>query len=294
MGSTDVVVVGAGGTLGRELVRGLDAVGLEFRADRATAADDAQLAQASVVVNAAGPRVRPGLRWTDYFREHVGIANHVARSMKPHAHLVHISSTAVYGARTERLGPATKPEPERFPSQAYACAKLAAEMTVLAEAPSRGVAVTVLRPSMVYGPGIDSALETVRRLAHKGIALRFSPGRIRQHLVHIDLLRAVVRQATTRPTSGSRVLVVADPFVLTNEDLFVPDARVPLVVPVGWLAALHTRVRTTRLPVPLSVEALAVLGLDNEFLPDDTFRELGIDATSFDRRHTFDPYWRSP
>ena len=71
----------------------------------------------------------------------------------------------VYGARGALLTTDDIEAPARFPAPAYACAKLAAEAEVRTLSRARGVHVTVLRPSMVYGPSIDSALESVLRLA---------------------------------------------------------------------------------------------------------------------------------
>src|SRR5438105_11166564 len=125
---TAVAVVGTGGTLGARVAKRLQAPPLELRwPDPRARRLVPELADADVVVNLSGPRVRAGLGWADYFREHVGVTAAVVRSMRPGARLVHVSSTAVYGARGERLGPSSFEAPTLFPSPAYACAKLAAE-----------------------------------------------------------------------------------------------------------------------------------------------------------------------
>jgi dTDP-4-dehydrorhamnose reductase len=60
------VVVGAGGTLGALLASRLDAIPLEVRATDPTDTSILQeVADADVVVNASGPRVRPELAWPD-------------------------------------------------------------------------------------------------------------------------------------------------------------------------------------------------------------------------------------
>lgn len=288
-----VVVVGASGTLGKLLVARLSAQAVELRTPNAT--DDApipELARASVVVNVAGPRVRPSLDWEDYFREHVGTTLRVVRSMPAGAHLVHISATAVYGARGATLATDAMPAPTMFPSQAYACAKLAAETAARAAALDRKIRVSVLRPSMIYGPGVDSALESIRRLASRGIALRFTPKTSRQHLLHVDLFAEAVARATiTTPPRDDRLLVLADPFVLTNEDLR-PARGVPFVVPLG--AAEAARSALSRVGVePLALEALAVLAVDNVFDWEPAFDELALDRERFARETTFDAYWNA-
>src|SRR5271165_930490 len=159
---TTVAVVGAAGTLGAYIAGRLGATPVELRCpDPRDECVVPELHDADVVVNVGGPRVRNGLGWEDYFREHVGVTSRVARSMRRGTHLVHVSSTAVYGARGRLLGPASREAPTLFPFPAYACAKLAAETTARALCAERGVRVTVLRPSMVYGPRVDSALTTL-------------------------------------------------------------------------------------------------------------------------------------
>ena len=289
-----VLVVGKGGTLGAALAERLDADALELRMPDPTNDEVVpEIARADVVVNAGGPRVRPGLGFADYFREHVGVAGRVVRSMRAGTHLVFLSSTAVFGARSgPPLSPTTPEAPTLFPSAAYACAKLAAETTTRALARERDVRVTVLRPSMVYGPGIDSALESVRRLRGRGLSLRFTPGRLRQHLVHIDLLVAAVAHAASQaPPQSDRILLAADPFVLTNDDL-VLGGGAPIVLPVDLADVAGHMLGGLGIDAPSLVETLSVLAIDNEFDSRTLFTELDLDPATFARERTFDRYYR--
>lgn len=290
---SDVIVVGAGGTLGARLARHLGARGVEARCrDPRDTAPLEEVSDARVVVHAGGPRVRPGLDWADYFREHVGLTSRVVRAMRPGSHLVHVSSTAVYGAsRGVRLGPESPEAPVLFPSAHYACAKLAAETAARALGAQRGIAVTVVRPSMVYGPSVDSALESLRRLSARGVSLRLAPRALRQHLVHVDLLLALVERCASVGPFAERLLVAADPFVLTNGDLELPG--VPVWIPTGAAAsAQRAWARAMPIAAPLSLDALAVLAADNTFDGLAALRATGLDAATFARERTFDPYWR--
>ncbi len=286
----EILVVGKGGTLGAAIARHLGCTAIELRAtDPRDTSPVNEVARADALVNASGPRVRPGLDWADYFQEHVGVASRVMRSARPGAHVIHISSCAVYGARGALLSTDDLEAPTLFPSQAYACAKLAAEAQVRALGRSRGIRVTVLRPSMVYGPGIESALDSILRLSSKGVSLRFKPAHVRQHLVHVELFLDAVKSATMRPPDDERVLILADPFVLTNSDL-VPRDGLPMVVPLGAMSALHALARRFG-RAPPSTEALAVLAMDNEFAWRPAFDALELDPGQYARGRTFDPYW---
>jgi nucleoside-diphosphate-sugar epimerase len=288
-------VVGTGGNLGARIAERLQARGVELRCpDPRTKSVLPDLAEATAVVNVGGPRVRPGLGWSDYFREHVGVTAAVLRSMRPGARLIHVSSTAVYGARGDVLGATSSEAPTLFPSAAYACAKLAAESAARALGAERSIDVVVLRPSMVYGPGVDSALETLRRLHRRGVQLRLAPASVRQHLLHIDTLLTVIDRARTqRVVHDATPLLVADPFVLTNGDLAAVDGKgLPLTVDVRAAAQGHAGVARVLGASPGALEALAVLGMDNAFDVAPTWRALGLDPRRFDREATFDVYWQ--
>jgi nucleoside-diphosphate-sugar epimerase len=287
------LVIGKGGTIGAVLERRLGAPAIEVRVpDARDEAPIEEAAGADAVVNAGGPRVRPGLDAADYFREHVGLATKLARSMRPGAHLVHLSSTAVYGARGKALVLEEPPAPTLFPSSAYASAKLAAENAARDVATARGVRLTVLRPSMVYGPGIDSALASIKRLSRRGIRLRFVPGSIRQHLTFVGLLGDAVARAIASPPPDARprMFVVADPFVLTNAEL-VPPRGVPITIPLRAARSLHRLVRVLGREPPGALDALAVLAIDNVFDHAPLFDALDLDRTRYARARTFEPYW---
>jgi nucleoside-diphosphate-sugar epimerase len=216
-----VAFVGADGALGTALAGALGARLVSLRCpDMTEAAPIADLAEADVVINAAGPRHHPGLRWSDYLREHVGTAARVARSLRPGAYLVQVGSAAVFGARRRAAGETTPEDPASFPTEAYAWAKLASEHAARAICRERGVALTVLRPTVVYGPGAGGVLSTLRAMASRGVRAVLSPAAVRQHFVHVDLLGRVLEALVRGGARGDLpMLVVADPFVLTAADV---------------------------------------------------------------------------
>lgn len=280
-----VLVLGAAGTLGARITRHFGWPGLDLRASAPPEAF-APVAAASVVLNLSGPRARPELTASDYLREHVGLAARLVHAMRPGAHLVHVSSTSVFGRRSATLSPGDREDPSSFPLPDYATAKLAAETYVRAEAPARGLRLSVLRPSMVYGDGVESALGTLLRLHRRGVPLALRPRACRQHLTSAPLLLAAVAAATRTPTGPSPLLVV-DPFVLTNADLAPPGL---LQLPLDVQAVAARPPATGRLGFWKGV--LAVLGVDNELEFRSGFAALGLDPGDFGRERVFAPYWR--
>lgn len=295
-----VAFVGADGALGGALAGPLGARPLTLRCPDLT--DDRvvpELADADVVINAAGPRYRPELTWSDYLREHVGTATRVARSVRPGAHVIHLSSAAVYGARRGVLDAGSPEQPSSFPAEPYAWAKLAAEHAVRAIGRERGVAITVLRPSIVYGPGCGGVLLALRDMARRGVRAVLAPEVDRQHLVHLEVLRSVLAALVARgPRDDLPMLMVADPFVLTTRDVNRAIGRtsgttLPVPVPLNLLAGA-TRAWSRRFDVqsPPQLTVAAMLALDNVYDWRPAFDRLGLEPSRFGRE-LFDGFMAS-
>ena len=281
-----VLVVGAAGTVGTFVTRSLGWRGIDVRASAPDSAF-AEVRGASVIINLSGPRVRQELVASDYLREHVGIAARIVRTMRPDTHLVHVSSTSVFGRRGACLSADALEDPSSFPFPDYAAAKLAAETYVRAEAPARGVRLTVLRPSMIYGEGIDSALATLLRAHRAHVPLALRPRRIRQHLTSGPLLLEALRTVVETPMGPSPLLIV-DPFVLTNADL---DPRSLLAAPVNVESFAKSAPARGRAAFWRNV--VAVLGVDNEFESGPSFARMRLDPVRFGRDRVFTPYWQA-
>jgi nucleoside-diphosphate-sugar epimerase len=267
--------------------------------DLAEVAPVPELADANVVINAAGPRVHAGLKWADYLREHVGTATRVAISARPGSHVVLVSSASVYGAGRGHVTPSTAPQPDSYPVSPYAWAKLASEYATRAVCAERGVSLTVLRPSMIYGPGAGGALLRLRDIARRRVRFVLAPEGARQHLLHIDLFRLVLQALAARP-APERVAtyMVADPFVLTAADINLllraaapRAASVPLPVGLAAGAVRAWQSRSERQP-PGAIAVAAMLMVDNVYDWQPCLDHLCIDPGPFGRER-FDEFFRS-
>ena len=125
--ATLTAVVGADGFVGSGLASALGAkrivYGPTLDGDVHIARAKELLGQADVVINCGGFRVRPGCDYGDYQRSHEGSTSAFAPWIRKDALLLHISSASVLG-KGQGLGNQTPPNPETFPSPAYALAKL--------------------------------------------------------------------------------------------------------------------------------------------------------------------------
>jgi nucleoside-diphosphate-sugar epimerase len=203
-----------------------------------------------------------------------------------------VSSAAIYGSGRGQVDADSAPDPGSFPAPDYAWAKLAAEHTARAICIERGVALTVLRPSIIYGPGAGGVLITLRDLARRGVRFVLDPPTARQHLLHLRLFEQVLRAviaAPSPPPARPATHVVADPFVLTTADVNAAIERAgrraaAVPAPVSWVAKATRAWQSTgdrRAPGPFAVASM--LALDNAYDAPTVLAAFGVDAAPFGR-----------
>ncbi len=136
------------------------------------------------------------------------------------AQLVFVSSAKVYGERSPLAGDGA---PHAFtvddtpqPSGPYGESKLAAETLLRERCGAAGIALTVLRPPLVYGPGNKANLHALLRAIARGVPLPLASIRNRRSLVHVDNLADAIACAVDT-AQGLRCYTVAD------VDLSTPD-----------------------------------------------------------------------
>jgi nucleoside-diphosphate-sugar epimerase len=225
---TRVLVTGATGFCGRPLVAALADAGYAVRAAvRGTPAPPFVGAVEVVQVDlAASIDWAPLLAGVDAVVHLAGIAhararipderydaiNHRATAALAQAaraagvqHLVFVSSvraqsgSAADRVLTERDAPA--------PTDAYGRSKLAAETAVAAS----GVPFTILRPVLIYGPGLKGNLAALARLAALPLPLPLARLTNRRSLLGVDNLVGAILFALRTPATRGDTYLVADP-----------------------------------------------------------------------------------
>jgi UDP-glucose 4-epimerase len=232
-GKCRVLVTGASGFIGRPLVAALDGAGYAVRAavrdgrgqgfpsgvevaavpDIAAPVDwPALVGGADAVVHLAGiAHVGPDIPEAVYDR-----VNHLATAGLARAaatagvkRFVFISSIrAQTGAIADR--PLTEADVAR-PTDAYGRSKLAAEAAVLAS----GVPCTILRPVLVYGPGVKGNLASLLRLAALPVPMPFGRLINRRSMLALDNLIAAIRFALDDARALDETFIVSDPDALS-------------------------------------------------------------------------------
>ena len=118
------------------------------------------------------------------------------------------------------------------PTDDYGRSKLMAE----AEIRASGVAHTILRPVVVYGPGAASNIATLLRLCALPVPLPLAAFTNRRSLLGIDNLIAAIRFGLDSPAAADETFIVADPQPLTLAEMVTAIRagmrRAPALFPV--------------------------------------------------------------
>ena len=146
--------------------------------------------------------------------------------------LVLVSSVKAMG-ETTAPGRPFRPDDEPRPEDAYGRAKLASERAAAAAAQEAGIELVVIRPPLVYGPGVRANFRALIRLAGSGLPLPFAAVDNRRSLICRDNLVDLLALAAVHPNAAGKTLLARD-----GEDLSAPALIRALAAGLGRRARL--------------------------------------------------------
>lgn len=123
---------------------------------------------------------------------------------------IFISSIKVNGEGT-LVGRPFKSEDNHAPEDDYGLSKSEAEKQLVAIAKDSGMEVVIIRPTLVYGPGVKANFASLMNLVSKGIPLPF--GCLTQNkrsLVSVDNLVDLIITCIDHPKAANQVFLVSD------------------------------------------------------------------------------------
>lgn len=133
---------------------------------------------------------------------------------------IFISSIKVNGEGTEIGYPFTA-EVNEAPTDPYGLSKYEAEKGLLAIAEETGMEVVIIRPPLIYGPGVKANFKSMLTLVSKGIPLPFGGirGNLRS-LVSLDNLIDLILTCIKHPNAANQVFLVSDDKDISTADMF--------------------------------------------------------------------------
>ncbi|WP_444900586.1 UDP-glucose 4-epimerase family protein [Microbulbifer sp. VAAC004] len=176
---------------------------------------------------------------------------------------IFLSSIKVNGESTTGRGPFTAEEPSN-PVDSYGISKKEAEDALLALAEETGLEVVVIRPPLVYGPGVKANFQSMMRWLQKGIPLPLGSINNRRSLVSVYNLIDLITVCIEHPNARNQVFLVSDGLDMSITDLLRRLSR-------------SLRYRALLIPVPASVLIFTLSLLGKRAVADRLCGSLQVD-----------------
>lgn len=145
---------------------------------------------------------------------------------------VFASSIKVNGEQTLPGQPFTADDTPR-PQDPYGVSKLEAEQGLLRLARETCMEVAIVRPPLVYGPGVGANFRSMLRWVQRGVPLPLAAVRNQRTLVALDNLVDLLIVCLDHPAAANQVLLAGD-----AEDLSTPELLRRAAVALGARARL--------------------------------------------------------
>lgn len=186
-----------------------------------------------------------------------------------------VSSIHVHG-NTSRGEPFTEKTP-RDPATLYAKSKRDAEMALEAVARRTGIEAVIMRPPLVYGPGVKANFLRLIDQVDKGVVVPFALVRNCRSLIYVDNLADLLLTAAVHPNAGGQCFVAADDTVFSTPELW-KEIAVRLGRPCRMI------------PIPVPMLRVAAWAAGKSDLYEKLCKSLEVDASQVRRRLD----WRPP
>lgn len=137
---------------------------------------------------------------------------------------IFLSSIKVNGEGTERGHPYCADDVPA-PGDAYGISKLEAEQGLHEVGRETGMEVVIIRPVLVYGPGVKANFLSMMRWVERGVPLPFGAIDNRRSLVAIDNLVDLIEVCMHHPRAANQTFLVSDGEDVSTCDLLRNIAR---------------------------------------------------------------------
>lgn len=131
------------------------------------------------------------------------------------------------------------------PQDDYGLSKSEAEKQLIALAKDTGMEIVIIRPTLVYGPGVKANFASLMNLVSKGIPLPFACiTKNKRSLVSVDNLVDLIITCIDHPKAANQVFLVSDDQDISTSEMVremsialgKPSWQLPVPVWCYWLA----------------------------------------------------------
>ncbi|MEZ9464528.1 UDP-glucose 4-epimerase family protein [Vibrio splendidus] len=199
---------------------------------------------------------------------------------------VFVSSIKVNGEFSEPNLP-FEPNLNNTPQDPYGLSKYEAEVELAKLSEDTGLEVAIIRPPLVYGPGVKANFLSMMRLIDKGIPLPFGAIKNQRSLVYLDNLSDLILTCCEHPSAPGRTFLVSDDNDVSTTQLMRTIAlsmgKSPRLIPIPmfWIQAGSSILNKQHIAQRVCGNLQIEIGLTKEILgwePPVSF-EQGIKST---------------
>ena len=146
-----------------------------------------------------------------------GTANLIKQSIEAGVkHFIFISSIGAMATLSDQILTESFP---CLPDNPYGLSKLKAEQALIDLAKNNSMTWTILRPTLVYGPGNPGNMERLMNLVNRGLPLPFASLKNRRSFIFVGNLVDAIAICLTHPQAANQTFLVSDGEDLSTAEL---------------------------------------------------------------------------
>ncbi|MBJ3785074.1 NAD-dependent epimerase/dehydratase family protein [Devosia sediminis] len=158
-------------------------------------------------------------------------------------------SSAKVNGETTAPGTAFRADDPAAPLDDYGLSKLQAEQSLVSTAVGTSLETVIIRPPLVYGPGVAGNFRQLIKLSAKGLPLPLGGVHNRRSMIAVDNLADLIALAMDHDKAAGRILMASDGEDISTSELIARLARLQ-----------GAPVRLLSVPASILISALALMG----------------------------------
>jgi nucleoside-diphosphate-sugar epimerase len=182
---------------------------------------------------------------------------------------IFISSVKVNGEQTLPGKPYTEECPPQ-PEDAYGISKYEAELALLELGRNTGMAITIIRPPLVYGPGVRANFLSLLQSVRRGLPLPLGRIHNKRSFVYLENLVSLVLCCLDNPKANNQVFLASDGHDLSTTELL-------------QACAIALNVPSRLIPFPAKLLSLASSLIGKKSMADRLCQSLQVDISKTKR-----------